>query len=71
METAEVTEETCFIVVGTTQGNRNFSNGIVVDRVQEVLDITSENQKRRRSSAQASIPINDALLISWHIANQK
>ena len=43
MDTAEVTEETCIIVVETTQGNRNFSNGIVVDRVQEVLDITSDN----------------------------
>jgi purine-binding chemotaxis protein CheW len=43
METAEVTEQTCIIVVETTRGNRNFSTGIVVDRVQEVLDIAGEN----------------------------
>ena len=39
METAEVTEETCIIVVETSQGDRKFSTGIVVDHVQEVLDI--------------------------------
>ncbi len=43
MQTAEVTEETCIIVVETIHGNRNFSTGIVVDRVQEVLDISGEN----------------------------
>ena len=43
METAEVTEETCIIVVETSQGDRKFSTGIVVDRVQEVLDIAGEN----------------------------
>ena len=39
METADVTDETCIIVVEINQGNRRFSTGIVVDRVQEVLDI--------------------------------
>jgi purine-binding chemotaxis protein CheW len=39
METAEVTEQTCIIVVEITQGKDTFSTGIVVDRVQEVLDI--------------------------------
>jgi len=39
MDTAEVTEETCIIVVEITQGTRNFQTGIVVDHVQEVLDI--------------------------------
>ena len=43
METAEVTEETCIIVVEITQGDRNISTGIVVDHVQEVLDIAGEN----------------------------
>ena len=43
MQTAEVTEETCIIVVETSQNNRKFSTGIVVDRVQEVLDISGEN----------------------------
>jgi purine-binding chemotaxis protein CheW len=43
METTDVTEQTCIIVVETSQGNRNFSTGIVVDRVQEVLDIAGEN----------------------------
>ena len=39
MDTAEVTEETCIIVVEISQGTRNFQTGIVVDHVQEVLDI--------------------------------
>jgi len=42
METADITEQTCIIVVETSQGNRNYSTGIVVDRVQEVLDIPGE-----------------------------
>ncbi|MEN6576009.1 MAG: chemotaxis protein CheW [Phycisphaerales bacterium] len=40
METAEVTEQTCIIVVEITQEGRKFNTGIVVDRVQEVLDIS-------------------------------
>jgi purine-binding chemotaxis protein CheW len=43
METTEVTEETCIIVVETSQHNRKFSTGIVVDCVQEVLDIAGED----------------------------
>ncbi|MGE5295923.1 MAG: chemotaxis protein CheW [Solirubrobacterales bacterium] len=43
METAEVTEQTCIIVVEITQSGRKFNTGIVVDRVQEVLDIAGEN----------------------------
>jgi len=43
MQTTEVTEETCIIVVETTQGDRNISTGIVVDHVSEVLDIAGEN----------------------------
>ncbi|MHC4423131.1 MAG: chemotaxis protein CheW [Planctomycetota bacterium] len=43
METTEVTEETCIIVVEITQGDRKFSTGIVVDHVQEVLDIAGED----------------------------
>jgi purine-binding chemotaxis protein CheW len=43
METAQVTEQTCIIVVETTQGSRYCSTGIVVDRVQEVLDISGDN----------------------------
>ena len=39
METAEITEESCIIVVEIAQGERTFSTGIVVDHVQEVLDI--------------------------------
>jgi purine-binding chemotaxis protein CheW len=39
METAEVTDETCIIVVEITLGGRKSNTGIVVDRVQEVLDI--------------------------------
>ncbi|MBN1359489.1 MAG: purine-binding chemotaxis protein CheW [Sedimentisphaerales bacterium] len=40
METTEVTDETCIIVVEIAQVGRKFSTGIVVDRVQEVLDIS-------------------------------
>ncbi len=43
METAEVTEQTCIIVVEITQGGRKFNTGIIVDRVSEVLDIAGEN----------------------------
>jgi len=39
METTGITDETCIIVVEITHGGRKFSTGIVVDRVQEVLDI--------------------------------
>jgi purine-binding chemotaxis protein CheW len=39
MDTAEITEESCIIVVEICQGDRNFQTGIVVDHVQEVLDI--------------------------------
>ena len=39
MDTTDVTEETCIIVVEITQQGRNFQTGVVVDHVQEVLDI--------------------------------
>lgn len=43
METTDVTEETCIIVVETSRDSRTFSTGIVVDRVQEVLDIPASH----------------------------
>lgn len=43
METIDVTEETCIIVVEISQCTRNFSTGIVVDRVQEVLEIAGQD----------------------------
>jgi len=43
METAEVTEQTCIIVVEITQAGRKFNTGIIVDRVQEVLDIAGKD----------------------------
>jgi len=43
MDTAKVTEETCIIVVEISQAGRKFNTGIVVDRVQEVLDIDGDN----------------------------
>lgn len=43
METAQVTEETCIIVVEIRQNARKFNTGIVVDHVQEVLDIEGQN----------------------------
>ncbi len=39
MESTEVTEQTCIIVVEIAAKDRKFDTGIVVDRVQEVLDI--------------------------------
>jgi len=39
MDTTEVTERTCIIVVEICQGDRNISIGVVVDHVSEVLDI--------------------------------
>jgi purine-binding chemotaxis protein CheW len=43
METAEITEQSCIIVVEIGQGSRSFSTGIVVDHVQEVLDIDGQD----------------------------
>jgi purine-binding chemotaxis protein CheW len=43
MQKADVTDQTCIIVVEIRKDGRNLSTGIVVDRVQEVLDIAGEN----------------------------
>jgi len=43
MECAEVTEQTCIIVVEITQQDRKSSTGIVVDHVSEVLEIEKQN----------------------------
>ncbi len=43
MAAAEVTDETCIIVVEIAHAERTFNTGIVVDRVQEVLDIGDED----------------------------
>ncbi len=43
METAEVTEQSCIIVVEITQSGRKFNTGIIVDHVQEVLDIAGQD----------------------------
>jgi purine-binding chemotaxis protein CheW len=43
MTTAEITEESCIIVVEIHQADRKFQTGIVVDHVQEVLDIEGES----------------------------
>lgn len=43
MEQSEVSEQTCIIVVEVTQQNQNFSTGIIVDHVEEVLDIEGKN----------------------------
>ena len=43
METTEVTDETCIIVVEITLAGRKSSTGIIVDRVQEVLDIPGKD----------------------------
>jgi purine-binding chemotaxis protein CheW len=43
METKEVTEQTCIIMVDIHHSDRSFNAGLIVDRVQEVLDIAQEN----------------------------
>ncbi|HEG44261.1 MAG TPA: purine-binding chemotaxis protein CheW [Phycisphaerales bacterium] len=43
MEEAEITEQSCIIVVEIDAGNRHFQTGIVVDHVSEVLDIPGES----------------------------
>ena len=43
MDSREVTEETCIIVVEISCNGRTFNTGVVVDRVQEVLDIDGNN----------------------------
>ncbi|MEN6428506.1 MAG: chemotaxis protein CheW [Phycisphaerales bacterium] len=43
MATTEVTEQTCIIVVEISQAGRKLNTGIVVDRVQEVLDIAGKD----------------------------
>ena len=43
MPTTDVTDETCIIVVEIAQGARTFSTGIIVDRVQEVLDVRGQD----------------------------
>ena len=43
MDTTDVTEDTCIIVVEIMGKDRKFSTGIVVDQVQEVLDIDGDN----------------------------
>ncbi len=43
METTDVTDQTCIIVVEIERGEDTFSTGIVVDHVQEVLDIEGKS----------------------------
>ncbi len=43
LEETDVTDQTCIIVVEIENEGVQLSTGIIVDRVQEVLDIDSEN----------------------------
>lgn len=43
METAEITEESCIIVVEISADGHSFSTGIVVDHVSEVIDIAGDD----------------------------
>lgn len=42
MEPADITDQTCIIVAEVNQNGRAFNAGLIVDRVQEVLDIDKE-----------------------------
>ncbi|HNS19842.1 MAG TPA: chemotaxis protein CheW [Sedimentisphaerales bacterium] len=43
MPTAQITDQTCIIVVEISQAGHQFNTGIIVDRVQEVLDIAGKD----------------------------
>lgn len=43
MESVQTTDQTCVIVVETEQNNQKFNTGLVVDRVQEVLEIKEDD----------------------------
>ena len=43
MEECDITDQTCIIVVEVQQANTQFTAGIIVDHVQEVLDIQAES----------------------------
>ena len=43
MNTTEITDETCIIVVEITQQDKTFNTGIIVDQVLEVLDIAGQD----------------------------
>jgi purine-binding chemotaxis protein CheW len=43
MEEKEITDQTCIIMVDIHQADRSFFAGLVVDRVQEVLNIEGDN----------------------------
>ncbi len=43
METTDVTDHTCIIVVEIDHDDRKLSTGIIVDRVEEVLDISGND----------------------------
>ncbi len=43
MPATDITEQTCIIVVEITQTGRKSNTGIIVDRVQEVLDIAGQD----------------------------
>jgi purine-binding chemotaxis protein CheW len=43
MENMDITDQTCIIVVDIHHEGRSFNAGLIVDRVQEVLDIGQDN----------------------------
>ncbi len=43
MECKEITDQSCIIVVDISHESRSINVGLIVDRVQEVLDIEQEN----------------------------
>ena len=43
IETTDINEETCIIIVETGLGSRSFSAGIIVDHLEEVFDIAADD----------------------------
>ncbi len=63
MEEAEVTDQTCIVVLEITNQNQSFQTGIIVDRVSEVLDI-SEDQLEPAPNFGSSIDTNFILAMA-------
>jgi purine-binding chemotaxis protein CheW len=67
MAAAEVTDETCIIVVEIAHAERTFNTGIVVDRVQEVLDIGGEDIEE---APQFGVSVNTDFILGMGKVNE-
>jgi purine-binding chemotaxis protein CheW len=68
MASAEVTEQTCIIVVETIKQGRKNNTGIIVDHVLEVLNISAENIE---DVPQFGSDVNTDFILGMGKVNQK